>query len=1015
MDFRLLGPVELREADRPVELGPVKQRCVLAALLWNAGRPTAVDTLIDWVWDERPPPRARQSLYSYLARLRGILGGTPITYTPAGYRLDVPPEQVDAHRFRELIARAQSARGERSRQAGLLRTALDLWRGPPLSGLSGERVERVRAGLEQARVSATIAWAEAALTEGEFAAVVREVADLLAAHPLNESLIGAQMRALAGAGRAAEALACFAAARERFAEELGAEPGPALRTLHEALLRGSATPVAPAAPPRARWRGPRPLPNRLIGRERAQAGLAGLIAPGRLVTVIGTGGCGKTTLALHTAREFAPRFRDGVAVLLLESLSSAKEVTGALGALFEVRADLSAEPLEAVAAALAGQRCLLLADNCEHLGPATATLLGHLLGACPGLAVLATSRQPLGLPGESVWRLDPLPVPAADAPVTLDQPAVALFLERARQAEQSFTVSTVDWPHLVEICRRLDGLPLALELAATRVRAFGLSELAGQLRDRLDLLFATGAAGHRHQALSATIDWSYRLLTGPEQRVLARLSVLPGGFSLAAAEAVCGAEPLCGNEVAAAVAALVDRSLVAPVDTPGGRRFRLLATLRVFAADRLAEFGEVSATEERQLAYWLARARRIDAIPRYGNQFAALSELAPDLPNLRHALAHGYASGHEQAAAELTARIFEFFLTHTGYPVEGQFWSRRALACQGLADHPEVHALLRFQHAALLGLAGDFLGSLTALRAVLGALAETRPREHLEAMAGLLSARCALLDPAGLAELPELVAAARRSTLEDVLTVFTSAGVLLNQWGRPGEAARLCAEYEQRVWAQFDRPPSTTQLALRVEVALALGEPDRALALAEDLRHRLPSWHHAAEQDAPRRSIALAYLVTGRLAEALALLTETVNALPEQHSGFTARWTYLRVLHAEALRRSGRTEAAVRALIEALHSAADSTNFRFGLPGVLATALLAADLGDTTASAAFAADWDRLRRAAGLPAPLGLRGTVAERLGLDPATPPAPDPGWTWAPEEFTTAIRAALTWWHTR
>lgn len=542
VEFRLLGPVELLRAGARVNLGAAKQRNVLTVLLWNAGQPVPVSSLIDHVWGVDAPDRARQSLYSYLTRLRSTLAGCGATIARTqggGYLLDVDPETVDVHRFRRLVGEARTAPTVVRQR--LLRDALDLWRDVPLAGMEGCWAERVRAGLEDLRVESCIAWGEAALA-GNSTAVVSTAGEMLQLHPLNEQLATLLMRALEAEGRRAEALACYAAMRGRLLDELGSEPGPALQGLHLKLLQDN------------RWYGPRPLVDQLFGRSADQTELLGLTAHHRLVTVTGLGGSGKSALALHTAR----RFPDDVVVLDVAALTGMRHAVGTLARLLDVPA--RPNPLSAVEQALDGRRPLLVVDNCERHPARVAALVGRLLARCRKLTVLATSRQPLGLADEVVWRLPPLDRSAA----------VALFAQRALQAG----CPTRDRALISSICARLDDSPLALELAAARLPTFPLRELAARLGHDLDLLFRTGCGAHRHRSLAAAIGLDQ--LPGDERHLLARLAAFPAGADLATVEAVAG--------TLVPLAALVDRCLVRSVETDGRMWFRLPATVRALAA-----------------------------------------------------------------------------------------------------------------------------------------------------------------------------------------------------------------------------------------------------------------------------------------------------------------------------------------------------------------------------------------------------------------------------------------------
>ncbi|MEU7281209.1 BTAD domain-containing putative transcriptional regulator, partial [Streptomyces sp. NPDC045431] len=688
--FSLLGPLTVLTSDgRPVDIPEAKIRALLAHLLVHAGRPVSTDRLVDHLWGDHPPRNPAGALQTKVSRLRRALGRAEpgaealVESRPPGYLLRVGADDTDAGRFAALVASAYGT-GDPAARARLLTEALALWTGEAYAGLTdggaeaGEGADAVRNAahrLEEERLTALEALAETRLELGEHHALVGELGELTARNPLRERLRAAHLRALYRAGRQAEALAAYADLRERLADELGVDPGPELAALHTAILRqdpelsppGPGTPDLPvpapatvvAAPPQA---SPPAAPGQLtdlVGRAAALAAVRGLLATHRLVTLTGPGGVGKTRLAEETAaRLTAPGRPDGPAedvrfVGLAASGDVGEQVSAALG----IREDggLGLED------ALRSRRMLLVLDNCEHVVDAVADLTHRLLATAPGLRVLATSREPLGVPGEAVWTVPPLEQADAER----------LFAARAAAAVPGFAVGPDNAEAVATLCRRLDRIPLALELAATRVRALGVHELAARLDDRFRLL-AGGRRGvpPRQRTLRAVIDWSWELLGDDERAVLRRLAVHADGCTLEAAEAVCGHD----RDALDPLVRLVDRSLVSVsgvslsgvggsdvgvsgvgVSDVGGSgvggsgvggtdgpapRYRLAESVAAYARERLAEAGETEAVSLRHHAYYTALAERAAPGLHGPDQQRWLEHLDRETANLRAALDH---------------------------------------------------------------------------------------------------------------------------------------------------------------------------------------------------------------------------------------------------------------------------------------------------------------------------------------------------------------------------------------
>ncbi|MFI2782504.1 BTAD domain-containing putative transcriptional regulator [Streptomyces sp. ALB3] len=660
MHYGILGTTRALRADgTAVALGGARLRALLTVLALRPGRTVPARVLVDEVWDGGPPADALGALQALVGRLRRALGRDAVASDTNGYRLAADPDTVDLHRFERLAGEGLRAldEGDAVRAATLLDDALALWRGPALADLPDRAVAAAR--LEDRRLDVRRARIEAVLAQGRAVHALPELAGLCAGHPLDEHLQALRIRALRDAGRTAQALAAYEEVRGLLAERLGTDPGPVLRGLYEALLHQD----PPAEPP-----APTPLPARpgnlrarltsFVGREADIADLRADLDRARLVTLLGPGGAGKTRLSQEAAESAGPAVwpdgvwlaelapvddPDAVPEAVLTALGGRETVLRGAGAEELRAAERSAgEPLARLTEHCSGRRMLLLLDNCEHVVEAAAALVDHLLTRCPGLTVLATSREPLGVPGEFVRPVDPLP----------DAMALRLLAERGAAALAGFRVDPDEGTATAcaEICHRLDGLPLAIELAAARLRMLTPRQIADRLDDRFRLL--TGGSRTvlpRQQTLRAVVDWSWDLLNEDERTTLRRLSVFSGGCTLAAAEAVCAQRPQDARDVAAVLGSLVDKSLVvAAPAADGGMRYRLLETVGEYAAERLDEAGERPVVERQHLVFYRELARTTDPALRGAGQLAALELLQREYENLRTALRHAVAARDEQ-------------------------------------------------------------------------------------------------------------------------------------------------------------------------------------------------------------------------------------------------------------------------------------------------------------------------------------------------------------------------------
>jgi len=623
MEVRVLGAAEVVVDDGPVALAGAKPRLLLAALALRVGETVSADRLIEELWGESPPETALNTLQGYVSGLRKALGAEVIERRTGGYALAVEPETVDVVRFKRLVAEAE--RSEPSRAAALLRSALALWRGEP--ELDAPHLEELRLAALEQRLDADLQLGRAADVVPELEALVRE-------HPLRERVRAQLMLALYRGGRQADALEAFRDAKDLLRDELGLDPSPELQELERAILRQDAQLGAPAQPAFALPLAATPI----VGRTRELARADALLDGGaRLVTFTGPGGIGKTRLALEVAQRRGPRHADGALFVGLDAIDDPELVAPTILRALDAHAEAD------LATQVRGRELLLLLDNFEQTVSA-APLVAKLLAAAPGLTVLVTSRKLLHVAGEHE-----LPVPPLAE-------ARELFFARARAVAPGLDVSahtqTVD-----AICEQLEGLPLAIELAAARARLLPPASLLERLTSRLELL--TGGrrdAPERQRTVRATIDWSYRLLEPAEQTLFARLAVFVGGASLAAAEEVCG-------EVATldALAVLVDSSLLQQLGEEEPR-FRMLETLREYALEQLAAMGETEVLQQRHREFFLRLARESEPTAAGPDSAAVLARLEAERANLRAAVASAIAARDADTAAGLGAALQYFWL-----------------------------------------------------------------------------------------------------------------------------------------------------------------------------------------------------------------------------------------------------------------------------------------------------------------------------------------------------------------
>ncbi|WP_123747967.1 BTAD domain-containing putative transcriptional regulator [Saccharothrix texasensis] len=657
MQIGTLGPFEVRTDDGvSVDVPGARLRGLLIALALEPGQVVPKTSLVDWIWGENPPADATNALQRLVSRLRKVLPEGVVEGQPNGYRLLVAPDAVDAVRFERLVTRA---RGEEAPQrVRLLREALALWRGAAMQDVGLQDSEAFDAAvtrLDGLRLTAAEDRFDAEVGLG--ADVVPELTDLAAAHPMRERFAVALMRALIAAGRDTEALLVYERTREALADALGVDPSPELSALHVALLRGEVS-----RREEDRRTNLRAELTSFVGKDADVAVVRGLVAGQRLTTLIGPGGSGKTRLATETARTLLDDLPDGAWLVELAAIGADGDVAQAALAGLGLRDALlgdtpNAEPTDRLVAALRDREALLVLDNCEHVIESAAAFAHRVLGECRRLRILATSREPLGITGEALWLVEPLGVPeeGAGADEVEASPAVRLLRDRASAVRKDLTVDADARSTMVRICRALDGMPLAIELAAARLRTMTLDQFANRLDDRFRLLTGgSRTALPRHRTLRAMVDWSWELLTDAERIVLRRLSVFAGGASLEAAERVCADDAVEPDEVLELLTTLAEKSLLVAAGD-GAPRYRMLGTIKEYAAQRLAEAGEADLARHAHLAYFTELAETAEPRLRRADQLTWLAVLKAEHDNIGAAMRGALAAGEAAGAMRLAA------------------------------------------------------------------------------------------------------------------------------------------------------------------------------------------------------------------------------------------------------------------------------------------------------------------------------------------------------------------------
>ena len=929
MDFRVLGSLEVVRDGVPVPIGSRMQRRLLALLLIHADTSVSPGHAVEVLWDGQPPPSATKGLHTYLSRLRRALGEDGrIVSDPHGYRLRVGDRELDARRFEDGVAaaRLQLEQAPAEAAAGLA-DALSLWRGPAYGEFADAdfaRPEAVR--LDELHLAATEDAFAARLACGD-SGVVADLEAFTTANPLRERAHAQLMTALSRSGRQTDALEVYQRMRHRLAEDAGLEPSPALQQLQADILQhapdvtaATAAPTrhSPAQSPAGRL--PAPATS-FVGRHHESEAVHRMLERARLVTLTGVGGVGKTRLALQAAATSAERYPDGAWCCELAS-SDSEAVGHAVADTLGLHQQAGAGMADSIVAALADKQLLLVLDNCEHVIDAAAQLAGSILRGCPEVTILATSREPLAVDGEQVWLVPPLPLPADRADDPTGAPSVRLFYDRARSHRFDLDDDAATVAAVADICRQLDGLPLAIELAAALVPALEPADIARRLGQRFRLLTRGPRTDRRHRSLTAVVAWSYQLLDPPEQQLFDRLSVFAGGFTLAAAEGVCADDELAVDHLAGLLAGLVSRSMVEVDRTCEPVRYHLLHTLRHYAGQRLAERGETPVLRARHAAWFVELAERADVEVRGPREAEAVALVESELANLR--ATHRWTTG--QGDAELALRLVAALYVYARFRLNDEVfaWAEEAAALPAAADHPLLPTVLG---VAAHGRSNR--GDLTGAREL---------AEH---------ALTAAAEPAGLfVPLRVLATTALHEGRLDDCHHYTRRAI---------DSARRDGDVYYQLWMQMHEVLALVyggQPQAGIEGALAQQAASQQLANPTQRAWALYGHAEACGDDSPETAlrlldevIALTEPVRGRFLQGVARVTSTsllarhqdaheaLAAFPElidqwrRVGDWTHQWTTLRNL-VPLLVRLGADEPA--ALLYGAQSAAETAAPAFG-------------------------------------------------------------------------------------
>jgi predicted ATPase/DNA-binding SARP family transcriptional activator len=842
VEIRFFGEFEVAQADGKVQIRGTKQRALLALLALQRGKPVAPDRLVDALWEEGRSANPANALQAQIGQLRKTLGPAAILTSEAGYALAVAPEDIDIVRFERLVAagRRLLAEGEAEEASATLAEALLLRRGEPLGEFTyAGFADAERAHLDELTLVALEASAGAALELGRNGEVIGQLEELCRQHSLRERLWELLILALYRDGRQADALRAYSEIRDRLVEELGIDPSVALRELEARVLAQdptlagtAATRVGVAVIPRAG--NLREQLSSFVGRHAELEQLRETLGSSRLVTLVGPGGVGKTRLAVEVAASLSDEHRDGVWLVELASVTEpagvAPAVAGALGAAASSlgSAHSLGTTMDLVLHHLAGRSLVVVLDNCEHVIDAAATLAETLIGAVPGLRLITTSREPLGVSGEVLFPVAGL----------AEASAVELFVDRARAVQPGFNTDGHAGDLVAEVCRRLDGLPLAVELAAARLRALPLSTLAERLDDRFRLL--TGGARTtlpRQQTLRAVVDWSYDLLFEDERKLFARLSVFAGGCELAAAEVVCADDEVPRDEILDILSRLVDKSLVTIDIGSPSPRYSQLQTLWQYARERLTDLGGADEFHERHARWYLDFGLEGRPGLRGHSGIEWRKKLEAELDNFRTALDWFIGRGDAPSALALVGSVAYLWFLRADFH-EGYRWSRDALSVDDVCES----TALRGYATAYEAYFGFFIvGPAAALETSEKAVADLRVAEVPAWLGAGLLLHSEILTRLGEFDASQAVLAEAHPLLVeggdpwDVATHDMFAARNLAALGRPEEAELMARASVELLRASGDQWMILYGLGMLAGLQELQGDLDAAAVAYEEL------------------------------------------------------------------------------------------------------------------------------------------------------------------------------------
>lgn len=886
MDVRVLGPLEVLVDGAELDLGPPRQRAVLARLLVNPGQATSIDRLIDDLWPGDVPESARHAVHVYLSNLRNALGPERerLVRQGSGYLLSIAPDELDLTRFTELLDDGRTAfnRGDPEIARSALAAALALWRGPVLADIADETFVYAEATrLEELRLVALELRIAADLELGSHDVLVEELLNLVEAHPFRENLWEQLMLALYRCGRQAEALAVFQEARTRLVEELGLEPGPSLRRLEEQILQQD--PALDLSRALGAAAATLPVPRTsFIGRQRELELGGELLRDARLLTLVGPPGSGKTRMAIQLAAQHADDFDAGPFYVPLAAISDANLVDATIARALGLRDVPGEEPIDGLKGYLGSRRALLVLDNFEQIVGA-APVVGELLEVAPDTTIIVTSRTPLGIAGEQQLPIAPLAVPPLEESLTPAEieayDAAALFAVRTRTCQPNFNVDASNAADIAAIATHLDGLPLAIELAAARMTLLTPQDLLARLRKRRTVL-AEGPTdtNRRHRTLRDAIAWSYDALEPGDQVLFRRLGIFRG-FTIESASAVTG---LSEESVFVGIDRLLSQSLLYRVDSDASARYAMLETLRDFALDQCDAAGESKEVAAGHADFYRGLAEESELPLTRAAAHETVATLSCELDNIRSALQHCVDTGDADTGLSLAGPIWRFFQS-IGRLLEGRQWFETLLALPGSSTAARATGL-----TGLAGLAywqGDTAAAASLYEEALSCFRELGDRFNEADVLFSMSMsfrydleRCERLATEALSTFEEL------GSQEKAGQVHMAIAALMHRHGRHQDARSFWERALGIAYELGDR-----QLAVTQEIGIGIceyhaGDLEQALTIALDCLNAAESLGNIQLQIWMLEYIAAFSASTSP--EEAACLAGAVDALQRQAGGF---------------------------------------------------------------------------------------------------------------------------------